>query len=67
MAFRENLVYQRTKAGLSQQELAGRLRVRQRTVDTMEVGTMSPSTNTIMQLTRVFGCAISDLICERDG
>lgn len=64
MAFKENLVYQRTKAGLSQKELADKLFVTQQMVGVLETGLKAPSVNMLMRLAEVFGCTVNDLVYE---
>ena len=66
MAFKENLVYQRTKAGLSQKELADKLFVTQQMVGVLETGLKAPSVNMLMRLAEVFGCTVNDLVYEKN-
>lgn len=67
MAFKENLVYQRTKAGLSQRELADKLFVSQQMVGAMETGIKTPSMNMLIRLAEVLDCSINDLVCENSN
>lgn len=67
MAFKENLVFQRTKAGLSQKELADKLFVAQQMVGAMETGIKAPSMNMLMRLAEVFGCSVNDLVYENNN
>ncbi len=67
MAFKENLVYQRTKAGLSQKELADKLFVTQQMVGVLETGLKAPSVNMLMRLAEVFGCTVNDLVYENNN
>lgn len=67
MAFKENLVYQRTKAGLSQRELADKLFVSQQMVGAMETGIKTPSMNMLIRLAEVLDCSINDLVCENNN
>lgn len=67
MAFKENLVYQRTKAGLSQKELADKLFVTQQMVGALETGLKAPSVNMLMSLAEVFGCTVNDLVYENNN
>lgn len=64
MAFKDNLYFQRTKAGLSQKELAEKLFVSQQMVGAMETGLKSPSVNMLMQLANVFDCTVNDLVYD---
>lgn len=66
MAFKENLVYQRTKAGLSQKELADKLFVTQQMVGVLETGLKAPSVNMLMRLAEVFGCTVNDLVYDKN-
>lgn len=65
MAFKENLVYQRTKAGLSQRELADKLFVAQQMVGAMETGIKAPSMSMLMRLAEFFGCSVNDLVYDK--
>lgn len=67
MAFKENLVYQRTKAGLSQKELADKLFVTQQMVGALETGLKAPSVTMLMRLAEVFGCTVNDLVYENNN
>lgn len=67
MAFKENLVYQRTKAGLSQKELADKLFVTQQMVGALETGLKAPSMTMLMSLAAVFGCTVNDLVYENNN
>lgn len=66
MAFKENLVYQRTKAGLSQKELADKLFVTQQMVGALETGLKAPSMTMLMSLAEVFGCTVNDLVYDKN-
>ena len=66
MAFKETLVYQRTKAGLSQKELADKLFVTQQMVGVLETGLKAPSVNMLMRLAEVFGCTVNDLVYDKN-
>ena len=66
MAFKENLVYQRTKAGLSQKELADKLFVTQQMVGALETGLKAPSMPMLMSLAEVFGCTVNDLVYDKN-
>lgn len=66
MAFKENLVYQRTKAGLSQKELADKLFVAQQMVGALETGLKAPSMTMLMSLAEVFGCTVNDLVYDKN-
>ena len=67
MAFKENLYFHRTKAGLSQKELADKLFVSQQMVGALETGIKAPSVNMLMQLANVFGCTVNDLVYDKSG
>lgn len=64
MAFKDNLYFRRTKAGLSQKELAEKLFVSQQMVGAMETGLKQPSVNMLMQLASVFDCTVNDLVYD---
>lgn len=66
MAFKENLVYQRAKAGLSQKELADKLFVTQQMIGVLETGLKAPSVNMLMRLAEVFGCTVNDLVYDKN-
>lgn len=65
MAFKDNLYFQRTKAGLSQKELADKLFVSQQMVGALETGLKAPSINMLMLLADVFGCTVNDLVYDK--
>lgn len=67
MAFKDNLYFQRTKAGLSQKELADKLFVSQQMVGALETGLKAPSVNMLMLLADVFGCTVNDLVYDKSG
>lgn len=51
----------RTRAGLTQAELADLVNVSRKTVNTVENGVFVPSTVLALELARVLGCAVEDL------
>lgn len=61
MTFKESLYYYRTKAGLTQQELADKIGVTRSIVTRYELGDKTPPYATLMRLTQIFGCSVNDL------
>ena len=57
----------RTKAGLSQQELADRLGVSQQTINAIEKGDYNPTIRLCVGICRVLGLTLNDLFWEEEG
>jgi putative transcriptional regulator len=51
----------RTAAGLTQAELAERVAVSRKTVNTVENGVFVPSTTLALKLARALGCRVEDI------
>ena len=51
----------RSKAGLSQQELADAIGVSRKTISTIERRKFTPSVQIALKLARYFGCSVDDL------
>jgi putative transcriptional regulator len=51
----------REKAGLTQDRLAGCVRVSRQTINSIEAGRYVPSLELALKLGRVFGCRVEDL------
>lgn len=62
MAFKDNLYYFRTKAHLTQQELADKVCVSRSLIARYEQVYDSPSLNTLMRLASAFDCSVNDLV-----
>lgn len=60
----DNIKLLRHKAGWSQQVLADRLDVARSTIADYERGKTEPSIHTLVELSKVFGIRIDDLICK---
>ena len=57
----------RTKAGLSQQELAERLGVSRQTVNAIEKGDYNPTIRLCIGICQVLGVTLNDLFWEQPG
>jgi len=57
----------RTKAGLSQQELADRLGVSRQTINAIEKGDYNPTIRLCVGICRVLGLTLNDLFWEEEG
>jgi len=57
----------RTKAGLSQQELADRLGVSRQTINAIEKGDYNPTIRLCIGICRVLGLTLNDLFWEEEG
>lgn len=62
MKFKDNLRKQRTKAQLSQEDLAEKMSVSRQTISKWENGCTYPSTEHVSRLGKIFGCSIDNLI-----
>lgn len=54
----------RQKKGISQSQLADMLGVRQSTVAMWESGINKPRTDKLMEIAKVLGCTVADLLAE---
>lgn len=61
MEFKDNLRILRTKADLSQAELAEKIGINQKTISSWEIGRTEPSINEVIMLCKIFHCPIEDL------
>ena len=57
----------RTRAGLSQQELADKLGVSRQTVNAIEKGDYNPTIRLCIGICRVLGLTLNDLFWEEEG
>lgn len=57
----------RTRAGLSQQELADRLGVSRQTINAIEKGDYNPTIRLCVGICRVLGLTLNDLFWEEEG
>lgn len=62
MAFKDNLYYFRAKAGLTQQELADKCGVARSYVSAFELGTRTPTLDTLKTLANSLDCSVTDLV-----
>lgn len=62
MAFKDNLYYFRAKAGLTQQELADKCGVARSYVSAFELGTRTPTLDTLKNLAYTLDCSVNDLV-----
>ena len=56
----------RTRAGLSQQELADRLKVSRQTINAIEKGDYNPTIRLCIGICRVLGLTLNDLFWEEE-
>lgn len=63
---RNSLKEERTRLGLTQAELAERVAVSRKTVNTVENGVFVPSTTLALKLARALGCRVEDIF-QLDG
>lgn len=57
----------RTKAGLSQQELADRLGVSRQTINAIEKGDYNPTIRLCLAICRALGCTLDELFWEDEA
>lgn len=62
MAFKEQLIRRRKQLGLSQERLGYRVGVTRQTVSKWELGETTPEMDKLIQLSRLFGCSIDELV-----
>ena len=69
MTFGEKLQKLRTRAGLSQDQLAKLLDVSRQAVSKWETGTADPSTSNLLALAKLFGISAEELLrsVEQEG
>lgn len=58
---------QRRIAGLTQSEVAARLKVEKETVSRLETGAISPTLSRLYQLSDIFGCSVRRFFWQQDG
>ena len=63
---RNSLKDERTRLGLTQAELAERVGVSRKTINTVENGVFVPSTTLALKLARALACRVEDIF-ELDG
>ena len=56
-----NIVHNRERLGITQEELAQKLSVDRSTVAKWESGEALPRTDKLPELARIFGCSVDDL------
>ena len=64
MKLSEKIYYYRKKAGLSQEELAGRVGVSRQAVSKWELGDAAPEVDKLRALAREFGVTVDELLSE---
>ena len=64
---RNSLKDERTRLGLTQAELAERVAVSRKTINTVENGVFVPSTTLALKLARALGCRVEDIFALEDG
>ena len=64
MKFGDKLIALRKKAGLSQEDLAAKLKVSRQSVSKWESNNTYPETDKIVQICNIFDCSMDDLINE---
>ncbi|MFA6624253.1 MAG: helix-turn-helix transcriptional regulator [Bacilli bacterium] len=65
MKLKENLRFLRRKAGLTQAELAAKLKIKQYNISDYEIGRIEPNINTLIKLANVFHVSIDFLVGKR--
>ena len=64
--FSEKLYELRKENGFSQEELAEKLNVARQTISKWETGMTVPDTNNLIELSKIFGISIDDLVGKKD-
>lgn len=64
MKFNEKLIELRKKAGLSQEELGYKLNVTRQTISKWELGQTTPEMDKLIEISRIFGISVDDLLDE---
>lgn len=62
--FKDNLFHLRTKAGLTQAELAEKCGVSQQTIFSYEIGTKTPRIEVLAALAKALQCTSDELLME---
>lgn len=62
MAFKNNLYYFRAKAQLTQQELADKCGIARSYVSAFELGSRTPTLETLQNLAKSLDCSVNDLM-----
>ncbi|MGN0803019.1 MAG: helix-turn-helix domain-containing protein [Candidatus Faecivicinus sp.] len=62
MSFSENLMFRRRQLGLSQEELGSRVGASRQAVSKWETGQTTPEMGKLIELARVFGCTLDELV-----
>jgi len=65
MKFHENLQHLRKEAGLSQEEVAGKLFVSRQSVSKWENGAAEPGIESLKALADLYGVTVDELVCAR--
>lgn len=63
---KNNIASERTKLGLSQEQLGNLLGVSRDIVSKWELGVTNPKADTVMKLAETFGCSIDYLFCRTE-
>lgn len=66
MKFSENLIRLRKQKGLSQEDLANQLDVSRQTVSKWELGVTTPEMEKLVQMSKIFGITVDDLISKEE-
>lgn len=64
--FKDNLLFFRKKAGLTQEELATKCGIRQQMVFAYEIGTKTPALTVLVSLANALGCTVNDLVYDKN-
>lgn len=64
MAFKDNLYHFRSKANLSQQELADKCGVTRQAISAYELGSKTPSVETLILIAKTLNCTTDELLHE---
>ncbi len=62
-----NLKEARNRAGLTQQDIADKLKIDRSSVAKWESGEVMPRADKLKQLSEILGCTIDDLLSEQKG
>ena len=57
-----NLMYQRKKAGLTQEELAKKVNLKKMTIHYYEKGSRKPNVLILVKLANALGCKVDDIV-----
>lgn len=64
--FKDNLLYLRTKAGLTQAELAEKCGITQQAIFGYEIGTKTPRLEVLIALAKALGCTTDALLNDNN-